>query len=461
MTMNIMSVSVNARQSSGGGKTDTAAEHGAELFAEVFTQESDTQSAENVTAKPNTDEYDKPREQDEQSEDLLYAAANTQVPSDLGSEIKYPSNVALASKAERAQAAPISPPVTDPDAAAELESDAVNGSQRQGGRALPPEMERVSKNDNELMLLSESLAKLNKMSTAPLAQSHQTMNISINAEQSSAAQRLVESANIPLSDPDSEIEPKNRAVTSEMKPLTDMESSEWMAQIEHGRRWAQTSAGDAQANSTVEAEEAGVLLFNRDNPVLSTLPERAATLDKALTLHGSAEQNAKQLAQQAQVVVSQNLQEADIKLNPSEFGAMRIQIRMEQGEVQVQFVASHPQARELLEQAMPRLREMLQQQGMNLHQGQQHTGQQGQGQQSGQQQTAQANANFLSQQGFGQSEHGQSAQQQADQQDSHPAGQESEWRSYSAAGDELQQQVVDKRTPALYGADDVRIDFFA
>lgn len=315
-------------------------------------------------------------------------------------------------------------------------------------------------------------------------------------------------------------EQANRTVNLAPEMAARTAAPEWLAQIEHGKRWSQApSKATAQTLATDEAssalgeklgdksgaarainaaltqaeqadgqvrvsvnslaenaasdlsqtnieqakplestgQEASGLLLNREHTLLAASPERTAMLDKALTLHGSAEQNAKQLAQQAQVLVSQNLQEAEIKLNPSEFGAMRIQVRMEQGEVQVQFVASHPQARELLEQAMPRLREMLQQQGMNLQQG----GQQ-QGNQQGQPSQNQAAAGFLSGQGLGQ-DSGQSGQQSGQQanQAASQTGQESEWRSYSANGDEIQEQRLNNQSRALYGADGAKIDFFA
>src|SRR5690606_17281789 len=75
--------------------------------------------------------------------------------------------------------------------------------------------------------------------------------------------------------------------------------------------------------------------------------------ERLLNLHqGAPEQNARQLSQQVQVMVNQELQEADIRLNPSELGGMRIQLKFEQGEVSLQIQAQHTQARDMLEQAM-------------------------------------------------------------------------------------------------------------
>lgn len=220
--------------------------------------------------------------------------------------------------------------------------------------------------------------------------------------------------------------------TAGMVPATP----EWLAQIEHGQRWQQGTegAGGKPVPPTVEPKGASgdmpavapaepdtgtgqplvevplsgsnpvpgqgsgpvvpepvsaVVAPNRDGVQGSVpQPERPVTLERTLTLQGGTEHSARQLSQQVQVMVSQDLQEADIRLSPSELGGIRIQLKMEQGEVNIQFLASQPQARELLEQALPRLRDMLVQQGMTLGQGQVggFTGQQGAPQQGAAQQ---------------------------------------------------------------------------
>lgn len=287
---------------------------------------------------------------------------------------------------------------------------------------------------------------------------------------------------------------------------TTMRAPDWLVQIEHGRRWGQSASSavaesprqdaegkpmplgekaateDAKEDSrlsliqkealspaineqkesaivsqaasaltadtvtnsqTAAPQEAGLMMSARDTGLSSATVDRPPVLDRALTLHGSAEQNAKQLAQQAQVVVSQNLQEADIRLNPSELGGLKIQIKMEQGEVQVQFVASSPQAKELIEQAMPRLREMLNQQGMNL-------GQQGQGQQPGQQQ-AQGQTLLAGQH--------QGAQQEQQQRQGGDSAREN-GQSYSPIGD-VDVTLAENAHSQRARTDTGRIDFFA
>ncbi|MBR9856099.1 MAG: flagellar hook-length control protein FliK [Gammaproteobacteria bacterium] len=274
---------------------------------------------------------------------------------------------------------------------------------------------------------------------------------------------------------------------------------EWLAQIEHGRRWSQpdlragspvnndengkalpsvtlaegegeqqnqaepvstssgafepTSAsllpgqsggeGAAAMNQAPVVQDAGMMVMNRDGIQTGSTSERPALLERVVTLQqGAPEQSAKQLSQQVQVMVNQNLQEAEIRLDPSNLGGLRIQVKMEQGEVQVQFLASHPQARELLDQALPRLRDMLSQQGLNLSQ---NPGQSG-SQQGGFNQAAQQDAQQQSQ---------QDAQQRGDGRSNGPRG------YGSLAGNEAQASSVDEARLSSRTDDAGRIDFFA
>lgn len=328
----------------------------------------------------------------------------------------------------------------------------------------------------------------NKVAQALGAQAHLVMDDNGGQAESSQAQGSKVAADV------------NTAASA-----TTMRAPDWLVQIEHGRRWGQsassavaesarqdaegkpmplgekTATGDSKEDSRLSfiqkqtlppavneqeesvsvsqpasavttdtithsqastPQEAGLMMSARDAGPSSAV-DRPPMLDRALTLHGSAEQNARQLAQQAQVVVSQNLQEADIRLNPSELGGLKIQIKMEQGEVQVQFVASSPQAKELIEQAMPRLREMLNQQGMNL-------GQQGQGQQPGQQQ-AQGQTLLAGQH--------QGAQQEQQQRQGGDSAREN-GQSYSPIGD-VDVTLAENARSQRARTDTGRIDFFA
>ncbi|NRD31295.1 MULTISPECIES: flagellar hook-length control protein FliK [unclassified Shewanella] len=72
------------------------------------------------------------------------------------------------------------------------------------------------------------------------------------------------------------------------------------------------------------------------------------------------------MKQQLITMVSQGIQHAEIRLDPPELGHMLVKIQVHGDQTQVQFHVTQPQTRDLVEQAMPRLRELLQEQGMQL-----------------------------------------------------------------------------------------------
>lgn len=63
-----------------------------------------------------------------------------------------------------------------------------------------------------------------------------------------------------------------------------------------------------------------------------------------------------------------NVQQAQIQLNPRELGPIEIKISVQNDQTHVNFVAHHATTRDAIEAALPRLREMLGEQGLNLGQ---------------------------------------------------------------------------------------------
>lgn len=101
----------------------------------------------------------------------------------------------------------------------------------------------------------------------------------------------------------------------------------------------------ARLNDTINSSEA---------PALNLLEPNAAT----------------QLKERVMFQVNQKIQSAEIKLAPEELGSMQIKVQLQQDQLSVQFVVQQAGAKEALEQQMPRLREMLEEQGMQLTDGQ-------------------------------------------------------------------------------------------
>ncbi|MGL5758603.1 flagellar hook-length control protein FliK [Plesiomonas sp.] len=137
--------------------------------------------------------------------------------------------------------------------------------------------------------------------------------------------------------------------------------------------------------SSMENESALVTLPAQGHDLLTALrqqnstpmrmPEHAQPQNIPLPLRNS-EQSAQALHEQVQFLLNRKLDTVEIRLDPPELGNLQIKLQLNQDQAQVGITVHNTQARELLEQTLPRLREMLAQQGILL--GQTQIQQQGQ-----------------------------------------------------------------------------------
>ncbi|QIR13989.1 flagellar hook-length control protein FliK [Shewanella aestuarii] len=72
------------------------------------------------------------------------------------------------------------------------------------------------------------------------------------------------------------------------------------------------------------------------------------------------------MRQQLITMVSNGVQQAEIRLDPAELGHLTVKIQITGDQTQVQFQVAQSQTRDLVEQSIPRLREMLAQEGLQL-----------------------------------------------------------------------------------------------
>nr|BCB97575.1 flagellar hook-length control protein FliK [Shewanella vesiculosa] len=72
------------------------------------------------------------------------------------------------------------------------------------------------------------------------------------------------------------------------------------------------------------------------------------------------------MKQQLIAMVSNGIQQAEIRLDPPELGHLTVKIQIHGDQTQVQFHVAQSQTRDIVEQAMPRLRDMLAQEGLQL-----------------------------------------------------------------------------------------------
>jgi flagellar hook-length control protein FliK len=92
--------------------------------------------------------------------------------------------------------------------------------------------------------------------------------------------------------------------------------------------------------------------------------ESARQLQQAIDILGPQAPN--QLRERISVMFNSRTQAAEIRLDPPDLGRMQIRVNLNQEQASVNFQVSSPQAREALEQSMPRLRELLAENGIQL-----------------------------------------------------------------------------------------------
>lgn len=93
---------------------------------------------------------------------------------------------------------------------------------------------------------------------------------------------------------------------------------------------------------------------------------RAEQAAAQVPLQLTREMAGEQVAERVQMMMSKNLKNIDIRLDPPELGRMQIRMNMNGDAATVHFTVANQQARDVIEQSMPRLREMLAQQGVQL-----------------------------------------------------------------------------------------------
>ncbi|MGQ8366398.1 flagellar hook-length control protein FliK [Glaciecola sp. 1036] len=99
---------------------------------------------------------------------------------------------------------------------------------------------------------------------------------------------------------------------------------------------------------------------------LAQASSSATSIDKAVNIFKPEGQQ--QLVEKVRWMINGRNTAAEIRMDPPELGAMQIRINMNGDAATVNFAVQSIQAKESLEQAVPRLREMLQEQGIQLGQ---------------------------------------------------------------------------------------------
>ena len=120
----------------------------------------------------------------------------------------------------------------------------------------------------------------------------------------------------------------------------------------------------AKENSAIQLE--GTKLANGVTSSANNPLNAQASIDKAINIFKAEGQN--QLAEKVRWMVNARHATAEIRLDPADLGGINIKINLSGDTAQVNFNVQSIVAKEALDQAAPRLREMLQDQGIELGQ---------------------------------------------------------------------------------------------
>ncbi|TMP10368.1 flagellar hook-length control protein FliK [Pseudoalteromonas sp. S3178] len=210
-----------------------------------------------------------------------------------------------------------------------------------------------------------------KPSTIVAGETPNTVNTVAQASSKSVNKADAEISKITVSNDDDlakQLEPLSK---EGLKSTTAEQSSPRVAQI-----FTQLTAAfnTVQANSTGLYEGLNYEQGLADTQLLQSQQLQSAAQVKQVSIDPEVMQAinivksdaAKLLQERVSSMLSINNKEAEIRLDPSEMGSMQIRIRSDAEQAQINFVVQNQQAKEALEQSMPRLREMLAQQGLEL-----------------------------------------------------------------------------------------------
>lgn len=159
---------------------------------------------------------------------------------------------------------------------------------------------------------------------------------------------------------------KGDVVVEQDKPVTSKVDA-LVAQLESSFRNSSVSTTPAESsvsNAAARVEQQVAKEFASSQLTANKTPE---TLAQRITLNDNS-MASQQLKEHMTMMARGGINHVVMNLDPEELGAMSVRIVMQQDQMNVQFQVSNPQAKDMLEQAMAKLKESLQEQGIELNQ---------------------------------------------------------------------------------------------
>lgn len=99
---------------------------------------------------------------------------------------------------------------------------------------------------------------------------------------------------------------------------------------------------------------------------MSSVAPLSSSLSAAIGANVQGSEWPRQMTEQVSVMVKGGFQQAEIKLNPAHLGPLEVKLNVSDDKANISFIAQHAPVRDAIDSAMPRLREMLEEQGLSL-----------------------------------------------------------------------------------------------
>ena len=179
------------------------------------------------------------------------------------------------------------------------------------------------------------------------------MALSVNGQQPTTAKTA-------MSDPSISLQAMTQEQPTEGRMTSEMQSA---------RSFSFELPSQSMNASTASVQTATAAAVTSAPNAVTAAPLSRAGSEHVMQTQPGTPQFSEELGGQVRVFVNNGLQEARLQLTPADLGKVQITINMEGEHARVVFVAETAVARDLLDQSMPRLREMLQQSGIQLAQG--------------------------------------------------------------------------------------------
>ncbi|WP_299774338.1 flagellar hook-length control protein FliK [uncultured Pseudoteredinibacter sp.] len=155
-------------------------------------------------------------------------------------------------------------------------------------------------------------------------------------------------------------DPKLKSASAELAPISKLTTNQLFKEV--------SSAPSASAYGESTGVSHSQSLGRTSGMEHSFQLQRGADVQGRSTMQSDIAQPQwkAEIAEKVAWFSARNISKAEIRLDPPELGSLQIKIQLNQEQAQVSFNSPHASVREALDQSSSRLREMFQEQGLNL-----------------------------------------------------------------------------------------------